>query len=159
MLRRATTTTTLRRIRSYCEEFGQPRAILTDNGTQFTSKKWINGLKELNIQPKFTAIRNPCANLAERINRQLGNLFRIFVHDRHTKWSQYVKTIEACLNEVYHETIEVTPHEAHLGTRPTRAWEQCLDREIINIEGKLDSNIFVKIKEKRDCLLYTSRCV
>ena len=108
-LRRATTTTTLRRMKQYCEEFGSPKAILTDNGTQFTSKKWVNGLKELNIQPKYTAIRNPCANLAERINRQLGNLFRIFVHDQHTKWSRYVNIIESCINEVYHETIEVTP--------------------------------------------------
>ena len=128
----------------------RPKAILTDNGTQFTSKKWVNGLKELNIQPKYTAIRNPCANLAKRINRQLGNLFRIFVHDQHTKWSQYVRTIEACINEVYHETIEITPHEAHLGKRPTRAWGKCLDKEVIDIKGSFNSNIFVKIKEKRE---------
>ena len=35
-LRRATTSNTLRRMRQYCEELGTPKAILTDNGTQFT---------------------------------------------------------------------------------------------------------------------------
>ena len=134
-LRRATTTTTLRRIKDYCEEYGRPKVIMTDNGTQFTSKKWVDGLKELNIQPKYTAIRNPCANLAERINRQLGNLFRILVHDQHSKWSRYIRMIETCINEVYHETIEITPHEAHLGKRPTRTWEKWLDKEVIDVKG------------------------
>ena len=43
-LRRATTTATLPRVRQYCNEFSTPKAILTDNGTQFTSKQWVNGL-------------------------------------------------------------------------------------------------------------------
>ena len=148
-------TTTLRRIKDYCAEFGRPKVILTDviltdNGTQFTAKKWIEGLKELNIQPRYTAIRNPCANLAERINRQLGNLFRIFVHDQHSKWSRYIRLIDTCINEVYNETIEIIPHEAHLGKRPTRAWEKCLDKEVIDVKGSSNSNVFVKIKEKRE---------
>ena len=149
-LRTATTTTTLRRVRNYCEEFERPKVIMTDNGTQFTSKKWVNGLKEMNIQPKYTAIRNPSANLAKRINRQLGNLFRILVHDQHSKWSRYIRMIETCINEVYHETIEINPHEAHLGKRPTRAWEKWLDKEVIDVKGSLNSNIFVKIKKKRE---------
>jgi hypothetical protein len=36
-LRRATTRATLNRLAQYCQEFGTPRAILTDNGTQFTA--------------------------------------------------------------------------------------------------------------------------
>ena len=56
--------------------------------------------------------------------------------------------IETCINEVYHETIEITPHEAHLGKRPTRAWEKWLDKEVIDVKGSLNSNVFVKIKEK-----------
>lgn len=73
-LRRATTTATLRRVRQCYNELGTPKAILTDNGTQFTSKQWVSGLYELQIKPRYTAIRNPCANLAERINRQLSTV-------------------------------------------------------------------------------------
>ena len=58
--------------------------------------------------------------------------------------------IETCVNEVYHETIEVTPHEAHLGKRPTRAWEKWLDKNVIDVKGSTNNNIFVKIKEKRE---------
>ena len=75
-LKRATTTVTINKIKLYCEEIGKPVAILSDNGTQFTSQKWKNTLQELHIKPKFTAVRNPCTNLAERINQQLGNMLR-----------------------------------------------------------------------------------
>ena len=100
---------------------------LTANGAQLTSKQWFKGLDELGIIPMYTAIRNPQTNLAERVNRQLGNLFRIFVGDQqHTKWSKFINTIECCINEVYHDTIEVTPYEAHHGRKPNRVWENFL---------------------------------
>ena len=149
-LRRATTAATLRRVHQYCKELGSPRVIITDNGTQFSSKKWLDGLTELNIQPRFTAIRNPCANLAERINRQLGNLFRIFVGDQHTKWSRYVPIVESCINETYHETIEVTPYEAQLGKKPTRAWEKYINKDMLLVKGVDHNQIFIKMKEKRE---------
>ena len=135
---------------SNSNEFGTPKAILTDNGTQFTSKQWANGLNELQIRPKYTAIRNPCANLTERVNRQLGNLFRIFVSDHHTKWSRFVTTIESCINETFHETIEITPYEAHLGRRPTRVWEKYIDKEVTGDCQPDKNQIFVKMRTKRE---------
>ena len=150
-LRRATTTGTLKRVRQYYEEFGSPKALLRDNGTQFTARQWVSGLERLNIQPRYTAIRNPCSNLAERVNRQLGNLFRIFINNQqHTKWSRYVKTIENCLNESYHETIEITPYEAHLGKKPIRIWEKYIDADITKDNQENKTEIFVKIRTKRE---------
>ena len=40
--------------------------------------------------------------------------------------------------------------------RPTRAWEQYLDKGVISSEGKRENNIFVKIKEKRE--KHAKRC-
>ena len=118
---------------------------------RFTSKQWIKGLDELGIIPKYTAIRNPQTNLAERVNRQLGNLFRIFVGDQHTKWSKFINTIECCINEVYHETIEVTPYEAHHGRKPSRVWEKFIKENCDTKEETVDSHqIFVRIKRKRE---------
>ena len=64
-LRRATTNATLKRVQQYIADHGKPDSILTDSGTQFMSSKWTLGLEELNIKPRFTAIRNPCTNIAE----------------------------------------------------------------------------------------------
>ena len=69
-LRRATTNATLKRLQQYITSHGKPHSILTDNGTQFTSRKWTQGLEQLSIKPKYTAIRNPCTNIAERWNRE-----------------------------------------------------------------------------------------
>ena len=60
------------------------------------------------------------------------------------------KIIDSCINEVYHDTIEVTPYEAHLGKKPTRAWKKYLDQDIIGVEKTDNSKIFMKIKKKRE---------
>lgn len=78
-LKRATTHTTLKKICEYTNQFGTRQVILSDNRTQFTTPKQKDGLAGLHIKPRFTAIRNPCNNIAERINRQLGNFFRMFM--------------------------------------------------------------------------------
>lgn len=82
------------------------------------------------------------------MNRQLGNLLRIFVRERHKNWATYVKAIATCLNETYHETIEMTPFEAHFGKRPKREWEKYLDVNATN-SMKVDmSKIHLRIREK-----------
>lgn len=128
---------------------GKPKAVLTDNGTQFTSKKWLETLSELGIKCKFTAIRNPCTNLAERINRQLGNMFRILVGTKHTNWARHLKLIEECLNQTYHETIQTTPHEAHWKQKPYRDWTRYIDGALIKDDEEVDyKKIYLRIKEK-----------
>ena len=69
---------------------------------------------------------------------------------QHTKWSRYVTTIESCINEMYHQTIEVTPFEAHLGRKPTRVSERYLDKDIVGDGGADHNQIFVRMKEKRE---------
>lgn len=49
-LKRATTRGTIIKLKDYIEKYGKPRAILTDNGTQFTTSRWQEGLAELGIQ-------------------------------------------------------------------------------------------------------------
>jgi hypothetical protein len=150
-LKRATTRATLNRLEQYSRELGKPEAILTDNGTQFTASKWTDGLKILEIKPKFTAILNPCTNLAERTNRQLGNLFRVFVRERHSSWAKYLKVIECCLNQTFHDTISSTPFEAQFGKKPDREWTKYINKEIVTDQPIVTSQqIHLRIKQKRE---------
>ena len=48
-LRRANTNATLKQLQQYITNHGKPESILTNNGTQFTSRKWTQGLEQLNI--------------------------------------------------------------------------------------------------------------
>ena len=78
-----------------------------------------------------------------------GDLFRVFVREKHTKWATSIKIIKACLNETYQETIRMTPYEAQFGKKPTRDWEKYVYTSVVDNE-KADLS---------SCLLYTSRCV
>ena len=100
-MKKATMAITLNKLKLYIQEVGKPKSILTDNGTQFTSRSWIKSLGDLGIKPKYTAIQNPCTNLAERVNQQLGNIFRVMVGGHHTKWAKYVKTVSYTHLDVY----------------------------------------------------------
>jgi hypothetical protein len=58
----------------------QRQAILSDQGSQFTSLCWRKTLAELSIQAKYSPIRHPESNSTEHIMRELGKYFRIYYH-------------------------------------------------------------------------------
>lgn len=126
-IKRATTNIVLKKIlEDYIPKYGKPKKIQCDHGTQFTSQKWIRTLKENDIQVTFSSIRHPQGNIVERVNRELGRFFRTFVSNKHTSWAKWVKVVENCMNETYHETIEYTPTEIHLNKKPERGWAKYL---------------------------------
>ena len=89
--------------------------IIADRGTQFTSKKWKEVLKEREMELILTSIRHPQANMFGRVNRELARFFMTFLPaDRQGSWYSWIEKIETILNESYHNTIEITPHEALL---------------------------------------------
>ena len=148
-MKKATTAITINKLKQYIFEVGKPKTILTDNGTQFTSKSWTKNLEKLGIRPKYTPIRNPCTNLSERVNRQLRNLFRILVGGHHAKWAKYIRLVEECINGTYHHTIEITPHQAQWSQKPKRVWERFIDKELMKTEGGVNQReIYRRIKEK-----------
>ena len=71
-LKRATTEASIRSLESFTASIGKPERILADRGTQFTSKKWTEALKGMNIRLVLTSVRHPQANMVERVNRELA---------------------------------------------------------------------------------------
>ena len=79
--------------KDYIIKFGKPVAIMTDHGTQFTSKKWTDKLRENRIKPIFSSIRHPQSNIVERIHRELGRFFRVYTQHAHKAWAKYTEMI------------------------------------------------------------------
>lgn len=75
-LRKATSTSCLNKIMNYMQEYGKPKSILSDNGSQFTSIRWRQKLRECNIKDKHTAVRYPCGNPCRKIYKDSRGMFK-----------------------------------------------------------------------------------
>lgn len=118
-IKRATTKSiTNKLINDYIPTTGKPESIISDNGTQFTSKSWYNTLKENNIKCIFTTKYHPQANPVERYNREIGRLLRTYCHNQHSKWPNYLEKIEFWMNQLRSEVTDATPIQILKGERP-----------------------------------------
>lgn len=72
----------------------------------------------------FSSIRHPQGNIVERVIRELGRFFRTFVGEKHTSWFRYIDIIHTCINEVIHDSTEMTPMELHFNIKPGRIWRK-----------------------------------
>ena len=78
-LKSATTKSCLNKLKShYFPEVTTPQCILSDHGSQFTSPTWIKALSDLNVNVKYSPIRHPESNPAERFMRELNKYFMIY---------------------------------------------------------------------------------
>ena len=97
-------------------------------GQQFTNTKWHSELEKHGIQTVLTAIRRPQGNLAERVNKELGRLFRPDCNVNQSKWPEFLEFFESAINGNYNSTTGYTPNELQTGAMPGRIWEGHIER-------------------------------
>jgi len=126
-LKKATTRAILNRIETnYIPTVGKPDCILTDNGTQFASKKWKEKLNELEIKTCYATKYHPQSNPVERYNRETGRLLRTYCHNQHSKWPNLLEQVEFWLNRTQSEVTGITPVQAMTGRRPKNSIEDLI---------------------------------
>ena len=76
----------------------------------------------------LTAIRRPQGNLAERVNRELGRLFRTYCNTNQSKWTEYLEFFENAINGSYNTTTGYTPLELQSDVHPKRVWSEYIKR-------------------------------
>lgn len=118
-LKKATSKAILNRLLlDYFPKFGRVGKILTDHGSQFTSKLWPDTLTPLGVKCVFSSIRHPQSNPVERYMRELSRLFRTYCAEKHTRWAHEVTKFSDFLNSVTHESTSFSPRELQLGDPP-----------------------------------------
>lgn len=60
----------------YIPSHDRPVQIVSDHGSQFSSKLWQSRLKESGVIPTHTSVYHPKSNPSERVMRELGRFFR-----------------------------------------------------------------------------------
>ncbi|XP_053698543.1 uncharacterized protein LOC128745494 [Sabethes cyaneus] len=89
--------------------FGVPEIILTDNGTQFTSKGFRELLAEFNVNHWLTPAYHPQVNNTERVNRVITTAIRATIK-QHKDWADDLQTIACAIRSAVHESTKYTPY-------------------------------------------------
>ena len=104
--------------------WGYPRAILTDNGLQFTGKRWTDACKQLQAQQWTTPIYHLRANPTERRNREIKKGLRLHLHDGDQRgWDAYLPQILFTLRRRKNAATGVSPSVALFGKTIQRRGE------------------------------------
>lgn len=100
--------------------YGYPRCLLSDNGSQFTSRLWKQTLYQWNIEHWTTPIYHPQANPTERRNQELKRMLRVLLVDKpHKKWDEHLPQSLLALRQRTNRVTGYSPAELFLG-RPIR---------------------------------------
>lgn len=94
--------------------FSTPETILSDNGTEFTSKNFKTFLETSGVKLLPTAKYSPQGNSSERVNRSIIESIRCYIKE-HSDWDEYISDIACALRSAIHQTIQTTPYEALFG--------------------------------------------
>jgi len=95
---------------------GVPLSIISDRGTQFTSKFWRKLHDELGTQLTFSTSFHPQTDgQLERTIQVLEDMLRACVLDFGGHWNKFIPLYEFSYNNSYHSSIDMTPFEALYG--------------------------------------------
>ncbi|XP_039350382.1 uncharacterized protein LOC120374581 [Mauremys reevesii] len=111
---------------------GLPREILTDQGTNFTSRLLQQVCELLGIKQLRTSVYHPQTDgLVERFNRTLKEMLRRFPQEDLRRWDQLLPPLLLAVREVPQSSTKFSPFELLYGRRPRglldlmrETWEQ-----------------------------------
>ena len=106
--------------RILCEE-GAPRAVLTDNGSEFKNEKLRELMAALETDHQFAPAYHPQSNQAERANRFVVETLRALVRSPGAAardWPKYVKYVEFAMRRQPIPGTNLTPFMAMRGRDP-----------------------------------------
>ena len=87
---------------------GPPKIIVTDRGTNFTSRLFNNLCKELRTKHKTTTAYHPQSNgMTERFNKTVVEMIRKYIGDGYEQWEEVLGPMaSAYRNSVHSSTME-----------------------------------------------------
>lgn len=90
--------------------FGVPEIVLTDNGSQFTSKLFKDLLTHHGITHWLTPSYHPQVNNSERVNRVITAAIRATIKASHKTWADNIQSIANAIRNATHDSTKHTPY-------------------------------------------------
>src|SRR3954463_12770863 len=97
---------------------GIPKNIVSDRGTQFTSRFWKKVQEGLGTKLNFSITYHPQTDgQAERVNQILEDMLRACVLEYGSKWEDYLPVAEFSSNNSYQAILQMAPFEFMYGRK------------------------------------------
>ncbi|GFT56308.1 transposon Tf2-6 polyprotein [Trichonephila clavipes] len=126
--------------------FGNPRFLITDRGTTFTSDEFHTYCSEQKITLHHITTGLPRANgQVERINRTIIPVLSKMSEDDPTKWFKHVPSLQEVLNTTFQRSISTTPFELLFGTQINKKTD-------LRIQQLIDEQLQLEFNENRELI-------
>nr|AAT69617.1 putative polyprotein [Oryza sativa Japonica Group] len=116
---------------------GVPKKIVSDRGSQFTSKFWQKLQEELGTRLNFSTAYHPQTDgQTERVNQILEDMLRACALDFGGAWDKSLPYAEFSYNNSYQASLQMAPFEALYGRkcRTPLFWDQTGERQLFETE-------------------------
>nr|BAH80025.1 putative retrotransposon protein [Oryza sativa Indica Group] len=131
---------------------GVPKKIVSDRGSQFTSKFWQKLQSELGTRLNFSTAYHPQTDgQTERVNQILEDMLRACVLDFGGSWDKNLPYPEFSYNNSYQASLQMSPNEALYGRkcRTPLLWDQIGERQVFGTDILREAEEKVKIIQQR----------
>lgn len=123
--------------------YGAPEVVLTDNGTQYTSKIFAKLTKEWGITHQCTAPYSPQSNPTERANRVLKTMISQYVHADHRSWDIHLNELCLAINTATHDATKFSPAQLNFGRElklPKSIYGPWFEERILSSDDSMEAS-------------------
>lgn len=120
-LRNKTTDVVSQNFKKYLNDFGVPKCVILDNGSEFTSQQFRDLCHSHNINTGYTTPYHPEGNsISERMHRTMKTLLNVMCKGHPFQWPKYLGETQRVLNCAIHATTGEQPHYIFFSRRTNR---------------------------------------
>jgi transposase InsO family protein len=130
---------------------GVPKKIVSDRGSQFTSKFWEKLYESMDTKLNFSLAYHPQTDSqTERTNQILEDMLRACALKYGKSWDKSLPYAEFSYNNSYQASIEMAPYEALYGRqcRTPLFWSQTGESQVFGPEVLKDAEKQVQMVHK-----------
>jgi hypothetical protein len=117
--------------------WGSPKAILSDNATNFRGHIFDKLCKTWNVKHKFTTPYHPQCNITERINCNVKSVLTTFINKNHKKWDEYLPSTALALRTAISDTTGFSPSMMNLGREISLPFDRNLEEFSDDFKSRL----------------------